>query len=305
MTVWAVIPALDEAATIASVVGAARAFAPVLVVDDGSRDGTAAVAHAAGAEVIRHERPLGKGAALRTGFAFARARGARWIATLDADCQHDARDLPRLLAAARAMPDAIVVGSRVDDERALSPERLSAVRVAAFFTSWAIGLAVRDSQCGFRVYPADLLQEVPVHRGGFVFETEVLLAAAGHGRRIREVPIAARPRAERRSRFRPLRDGVAIAACLAMPVLRRWRSELAGAMRGRTMPEGARARAAIAVLATPVALPLLALEACGVPAAGHVLAHLVRRVYAAPLAEDCADPHVSGRSVDARSILSR
>lgn len=305
MTVWAVIPALDEAATVAFVVRAARSFAPVVVVDDGSRDGTATVARLAGAEVITHERPQGKGAALRTGIAFARMRGARWVATLDADGQHDPADLPRLLAAARAMPDAIVVGSRVDDGHALSPERVSAVRVAAFFTSWATGLEVRDTQCGFRVYPADLLEEVEVRQRGFVFETGVLLAAVRTGRRIEEVPIFARARAARPSRFRPLRDGVAIGACLALPVARRWVRELAAAARGHRLREDHRARAAVAVLATPVALPLLALEACGVPVAGRVLAALVRRVYAVPLAADRAEPRAAGVRVERRSIPVR
>jgi glycosyltransferase involved in cell wall biosynthesis len=305
VTVWTVIPALDEAATVALVVRAARSFAPVLVVDDGSRDGTAAVARLAGAEVITHARTRGKGAALRTGFAFARARGARWIATLDADGQHDAADLPRLLATARAMPGAIVVGSRVDDERGLSPERQSAVRVAAFFTSWATGLAMRDTQCGFRVYPADLFAEIEVSHRGFVFETEVLLAAARAGHAIKEVPIVARPRAARPSRFRPLRDGMAIAAYLAGPVAKRWAWQLATAARGDSAGEHGRGRAALAAIATPVALPLLALEACGVRAAGRVLGRLVHSVYAVPLAAGRAGPRAADAHVDRESIAVR
>lgn len=310
MTVWAVIPAFDEAATVESVVRAARSFAPVVVIDDGSRDGTAAAARRAGAEVISHERRQGKGAALWTGIAFARARGARWVATLDADGQHDAADLPRLLAAARAMPEAIVVGSRAGDEHGLSPDRLSAVRVAAFFTSWAIGVRVTDTQCGFRVYPADLFDQVEVRRRGFVFETEVLLAGARGGRRIKEVSIAARPRAQRPSRFRPLRDGVAIGSYLAAPVAKRWAREALAAARGRIVRDDRCGRAALAALATPVALPLLALEACGVRVAGRVLAALVRRIYAVPLAADrvepsAADVHVDRGGVPVRSILRR
>jgi glycosyltransferase involved in cell wall biosynthesis len=95
-----VIPIFDEAATIGRVVEHARAYAPVLVVDDGSRDGGGAVAAAAGAEVLRHRRRLGKAQALLTGIATARRRGATLVVTLDGDGQHDPAAIPALLAVA-------------------------------------------------------------------------------------------------------------------------------------------------------------------------------------------------------------
>src|ERR671923_1631095 len=113
MTVLIVVPVLDEALTIGRVVAAARAYGPVLVVDDGSRDGSAAAAEAAGAEVLRHPRPLGKAQALFTGVAAARRRGARRIVTLDGDGQHDPAAIPALLAAAEDGERAIVVGNRL------------------------------------------------------------------------------------------------------------------------------------------------------------------------------------------------
>jgi hypothetical protein len=231
MKVVVVVPVFNEAATIGHVVAAARAHAPVLVVDDGSTDGSGEAAAVAGAEVLRHRRRLGKGQALRAGIAAARRMGAAYVATLDGDGQHDARDLPWLLAAAG--PGRVVVGGRVDhgDGAQVPAGRLAAVRVAGFFLDWATGLCVHDSQSGFRVYPAALFETVRLRRGGFVFETEVLVAAAAHGYTVEEIAVTVIPRASRRSRFRPIADGVAIAAYLAGPVMRRWGRETSAAVR--------------------------------------------------------------------------
>lgn len=226
-----VVPVFDEAATLGAVVAAARRHAPVLVVDDGSRDGSAEVARRAGAEVIRHPRRLGKGQALRTGVAAARARGASHVLTLDGDGQHDPADLGTVLAAARAEGRAVVVGGRGRDAARLPPDRRNAMRLAGFFVNWVGDLAVRDSQSGFRAYPIRLFDEVAPRRGGFVFETEVLLEAAARGWRVVEVPVRAIPHARRRSRFRPLRDGAAIGVYLAHRVLARWGAEAVAAAR--------------------------------------------------------------------------
>jgi len=230
---WIVVPAFDEAETIGDVVAAAVRHAPVLVVDDGSRDATGAIARAAGAGVVRHPRRLGKGQALRTGLAAVRQRGASHVVTMDGDGQHSADDLPALLAAARRAPDAIVVGARVaagaGEDGGLPPGRLNAIRVAGFFVNWASGLRLEDTQSGFRVYPVDVLGALGARRGGFVLETEVLIAAAARGLAVREVPVTVIPRAPRRSRFRPLADGAAIALYLAQPVSRRWLAEVRAA----------------------------------------------------------------------------
>lgn len=226
MSPWIVIPAFDEAATIGRVVAVARRHAPVVVVDDGSCDMTGPIAVGAGAEIVRHARRLGKGRALMTGIASARARGASVVVTLDADGQHDPEDIPRVLEAARRSPRAIVIGSRLLHGHAMPRGRLNAIRVAGFFLGWISGRRLRDTQSGFRVYPIRFFDEVHPRRGGFVFETEVLVAAAAHGWDAREVPIRVISRAGRRSRFRPLRDGVAIGGFLAGQVVRQLFTEL-------------------------------------------------------------------------------
>lgn len=234
MRPWIVIPVFEEAPTIGRVVRGARLLAPVLVVDDGSPDGSAEAARLAGAEVIAHGVRRGKGAALRTGFAAARRRGATHVVTLDGDGQHDPEDARALLAAARRAPRAIVVGSRLAADpggAGLLGSRLNAIRVAGFFVNWASDVSVQDTQSGFRVYPLALFDEIGPCRGGFVFETEVLVAAGASGWPVFEVPVRVIPRAGRRSRFRPIADGVAVGAYLAGRTLARWAAEAGAAGR--------------------------------------------------------------------------
>ncbi len=230
MSVLIVIPVFDEAETIGSVVRGAREYGAVLVVDDGSRDGSAAVARGAGAEVVRHPHRLGKGQAIRTGIAAARSRGASIVVTLDGDGQHDPRDLATVLRVAQTVPGTLVVGGRLAGAHLLPPDRLNAIRVAGFFVNWASGLVLEDTQSGFRAYPVALFDDISPRRGGFVFETEVLVAAALRGWPVREVPVTTIPRAGRRSRFRPLGDSGAIGAYLGARAVVRWALEARAAI---------------------------------------------------------------------------
>jgi len=231
-----VIPVFNEAASIESLVARARAHGTVVVVDDGSSDESAVVAARAGAELVRLPRQRGKGEALRRGFDAALARGAERVVTLDGDGQHDPDEIPRLLEAAAEHPDALVIGGRLGhgpdgnpDEpgyRVIPLERLNAMRVAGFFIDWLTGYALRDTQSGFRVYPLPLLAAARGRRGGFVFETEMLLRAAALGLPLVETPITAVHHANRRSRFRPLRDGIAVTAFLTAKGTGRWARDL-------------------------------------------------------------------------------
>jgi 2-polyprenyl-6-methoxyphenol hydroxylase-like FAD-dependent oxidoreductase len=226
-----VIPVFNEAATIADVVERARLHGPVLVVDDGSSDGSGAAAAAAGGEVVSLGRRRGKGAALRRGFAEGLRRKVERVVTLDGDGQHDPDDIPRLLKIAVEERGSLVIGGRLGGlaehlDRQVPAGRLAALRVAGFFINWLTGVAVADTQSGFRVYPATLLSTVMTRHGGFVLESEVLLRAAEHGFGIVEVPIAPLHFEDRRSRFRPARDGIAVGAFLAGGIARRWAREL-------------------------------------------------------------------------------
>jgi glycosyltransferase involved in cell wall biosynthesis len=221
-----VIPAYNEAATIADVVARVlRQGTPIIVVDDGSTDGTGAALAGLPVTLLRNDRNLGKGASLWRGMHHALGLGVAAIVTVDGDGQHAPEEIPRLLAEARAHPRAIVVGARVLGREAAPRARYLANRFADFWVGWAAGQPLADSQSGFRVYPAALLRQVAVKHGparGFVFESELLIAAARHGFGSRAVAVSALyPKAARPSHFRPVLDIARITRMVAWKLLSR------------------------------------------------------------------------------------
>jgi glycosyltransferase involved in cell wall biosynthesis len=215
---WAVVPVFDEVGTLGRVVERLRAHCPVIVVDDASTDGSAGVAARAGAvEVVRHAHRQGKSAALRTGFDVALRHGAHAVATLDGDGQHDPADLPHLLAAHARTPDALVLGDRFGPRRGdpIPVLRRVAIRAADRTLGPLLPVPLSDSQCGFRIYPAAFLREIPLREGRFVLETEALVRAAWAGYRLVSVPIRSVYPRGRRSRFHAVTDVARIAWYLA------------------------------------------------------------------------------------------
>ena len=218
-----VIPALNEARAIRAVVTEAMAnCARVIVVDDGSSDGTSAAIADLAVERIRHDRPAGKARALQDGFRRALELGADGVLTMDGDGQHAAADLPRLLAAARQYPNHIVIGARLLARAAQPGKNRFGNQQADFWVSWACGQRVVDSQSGQRFYPraaVDIALALP--NGGFVFESEILIEAARRGIGTVSVPIESRYEEDRRaSHFRPLRDVSRITRMIAWRLLR-------------------------------------------------------------------------------------
>jgi glycosyltransferase involved in cell wall biosynthesis len=210
--VLAVIPAYQAERTIADVVVGVRAagLGEVIVVDDGSRDATAGLAERAGARVLRHARNRGKGAALWTGFAAARQLGARSVLTLDADGQHDPAEIPRLLAAARASANALVVGARTISREAMPGRSRIGNHVSTFFLARFTGEPLSDSQSGFRVYPSALLERVTPRARRFDAETELLLGAVTYGHPVVEVAVRTIYQEGGRSHFRDVHDTMRI-----------------------------------------------------------------------------------------------
>lgn len=184
--IFALIPAYNEARRIAAVVQAARVRLPVLVVDDGSRDGTADAAARAGAEVLRQTPNAGKGAALRRGFRELLDRGADAILTLDADGQHDPAEIPAFLAT--YSDSDLTIGAR-DFARMPLVRRLSNAFARAAF-SWAMGARMLDNQSGYRMLSRRLVEEI-LQSGerGFEFEVEMIATCVEHGYRLRWIPI--------------------------------------------------------------------------------------------------------------------
>jgi glycosyltransferase involved in cell wall biosynthesis len=234
-----VIPAFNEAATIGALIRQCREAVEspyVIVVDDGSHDGTASVAAQSGARVVSHRENQGKGAALMDGIRAAIANGAAAVVTLDGDGQHRPQDLPHLLACSAAWPGHIVIGSRRAGSSAAPRARRIANRVADFWVSWAARHPIEDSQSGFRVYPGRVMQLIadrPLEAHGFAFESEILIESGRVGIRTVavDIPTIYGGFLQRRSHFRPVRDIAEIVLMVGGKILARkmdfhglWRS---------------------------------------------------------------------------------
>lgn len=192
--VLAVIPGYDEEPRIRPVVEGARRHLPVVVVDDGSSDGTADVAEAAGADVIRQVPNQGKGAALRAGFRRALADGVDAVLTLDADGQHDPDEIPRFLAAFTAPgaggPRAELIVGRRDFAR-MPPVRRLANTIGTATFSWAVGRHVPDNQSGYRLIGRRLMAAMlDSDETGFEFEVEMIAVCLRNGWTAGWVPIS-------------------------------------------------------------------------------------------------------------------
>lgn len=221
-----VIPALNEALRIREVVQQCLRHCPwVIVVDDGSDDGTADCLGDLPVTVLRHPQRRGKGAALRSGFAEALAHGARGVLTVDGDGQHDPCDLPRLLQAAARHPRHIVIGARLRHRAAAPPHRRMANAFGDWGVAWAAGHRIADTQSGQRYYPAAVVALDGVPGEDFVFEAQLLISASRRlGVRCVSVPVETRYRGGdggplRRSHFRPLRDLYRITSHVVRQVL--------------------------------------------------------------------------------------
>lgn len=224
-----VIPALNEALRIREVVEGALAQCPhVIVIDDGSDDGTGERIADLPATVLRHPRRQGKGASLRDGFAEALRRGFLAVVTMDGDGQHAASDIPRLIDSANRHPGHIVIGARLRKRAAQPTYRRLANNFGDWGVAWGTGYQIADSQSGQRLYPAEVmaLREVPGE--DFVFEAQILMSAAQQlGTRCVSVPIESRYQTQdsdeqfRASHFKPLRDFSRITSHIVLQCLRR------------------------------------------------------------------------------------
>ena len=209
MKLIVVIPALNEARTLRALVEQVlRVASEVIVVDDGSDDGTAATVADPPVAVIRHEQRQGKGASLRDGFARALELGADGVLSMVADGQHAAADIPRLREAWRTRPQAIVIGARLIGRERQPASRRRANATADWFLSWITGQRIVDSQSGQRIYPKAALELArDLISTGFEFEADMLMECASNGIRWVMVPIEARYAPNlRESHFAPFKD---------------------------------------------------------------------------------------------------
>jgi dolichol-phosphate mannosyltransferase len=223
-----VVPTYNEAETIAEVLRGARAAVPdleVVVVDDGSPDGTAEIAAATGRDiggvhVLRRGRRIGFGDAYRAGFSWGLQRGAEVLLQMDADLSHDPGALPELVAGLAGHD--LVIGSRYIPGGSVphwSLHRRLLSRVGNRYAAFMLGLALHDVTSGYRAWRADMLRAIDlesIQAEGYGFQIEMAYRAVNEGARVQEVPITFVDRVRGESKM----SGAIIAE--AMLLVTRW-----------------------------------------------------------------------------------
>ena len=186
----AAIPAFNEAKYIGTIVLKARQYVnEVVVVDDGSTDGTSTIARLAGATVIRNKKNKGYGSAVRACLAEAKGRNPDALVLLDADSQHDPDDIPRLIEPISEGYD-IVIGSRKQQRGNIPRYRRAGIRVISHFSRVLSGKNVADSESGFRVFSRKALDVLELSENGMAVSAETIAVAAEKGLSIIEKPIS-------------------------------------------------------------------------------------------------------------------
>lgn len=191
-SVWVVIAAMNEEAVIHDVVaGVKKDGWSVVLVDDGSRDATAARAKAAGAVVLRHPINLGQGAALQTGIDYALRKGARAVVTFDADGQMAAEDIPALVAALDHAD--VALGSRfLGKVEGATARRMAFLKGAVMMSNRLSGLQLTDAHCGFRAIRASAAPKIRMQQDRMAHASELLRKIKTSGVSVTEVPVTIR-----------------------------------------------------------------------------------------------------------------
>jgi glycosyltransferase involved in cell wall biosynthesis len=189
----ALIPAYNESGHIGDVIRRVSEQLPlanILVIDDGSSDGTADSAREQGVEVVINQVNLGKGATLLKGFGlFSQRVGIEAIFTLDADGQHDPEEIPSFIEAYNRHKADIVIGSRMDDISGMPPLRKFTNKFTSAVISLRAGVRIADSQSGYRLQRISMLNKLVLVTKNFDLESEMLIKAARMGAVIVSVPI--------------------------------------------------------------------------------------------------------------------
>lgn len=209
------IPAFEASLTLSAVIRRTLAMHPhVIVVDDGSGDGTGAVARGCGVPVLTHPVNRGKGRALKSAFDHLFAFGCDAVVTLDADGQHPPEEIPKLMAAWERGAD-LVLGTRAHLYAAMSAVRRASNGASSWVISHVAGADLPDCQTGFRLYTKDLIDAVGFPEPRFEAESAVIVRAARHGFSIVGVPIRLdRVDGRATSHYRPVVDSLRIAGAV-------------------------------------------------------------------------------------------
>lgn len=190
MKVCIVIPANNEAKAIGPLVSAliSRHY-DVVVVDDGSTDGTGQIAQANGAHCIRQETKHGKGYSLRAGFEYVLHRDYDGVIMMDGDGQHDINDLECFKREICEHKVSVIVGNRMANPKGMPFIRLCTNRLMSWLISSACGQVIKDTQCGYRYVSCEILRNLILNSQDFEIETEILMKASKKGFKIISVPV--------------------------------------------------------------------------------------------------------------------
>ena len=189
---WLVVPLYNEAQVVREVIeDARRTFPHIVVVDDGSRDDSAAQAEAAGAVVVRHPINLGQGAALQTGIRYVLERtDARYLITFDADGQHSVADAVAMVAAARRENLAIVLGSRfLKGPSPVGRLKRLVLATAAVVASRTTGMHLTDAHNGLRLLRRDAAEHLNLRQNRMAHASEIIRQLGATGLPWREFPV--------------------------------------------------------------------------------------------------------------------
>ena len=190
MSILVCIPAFNEGNVIDKVIKNCLKFSDrVVVCDDGSADNTSEVADNAGADVIRHEKNIGKGEALRSLFKFASHSNNDIIVTIDGDGQFLPEEIPKLVKGIKENKSDIVVGYRFDDTVDMPDYRKFGNKMLDKMTNMIQELSVRDTQSGFRAYSKKVIEIIDFKMKGFGADAEILIDATKKGFRLTEEKI--------------------------------------------------------------------------------------------------------------------
>ena len=205
----AVIPAYHDEKHIGDIVRrTGQQLDHVLVIDDGSNDGTAQRAREAGAKVIVHNQNRGKGEAIKTGLRHCLTREVTWLILLDSDGQHLPEEIERFLsAAASATQSMLFLGNRMNDVARMPFVRRLVNRYMSRRISRVCRQKIPDTQCGFRMLDRQLIPELLGGGHRFDYDTEVLIIASRKGYRIESVPITT-VYSDQVSKIHPVRDAI-------------------------------------------------------------------------------------------------
>jgi len=179
MRVLLLVSAFNAEQTLGELISRASNYLSVndmLVVDDGSTDGTREVAKGSGAMVLSHEINLGKGEALKTGFAYAIAKNYDAVITIDADLQHPPELIPEFIRAGTSAD--IVLGCRRFSLKTMPPDRLFSNTMTSLILSILLRKRIPDSQCGYRLIKTAPLKAITLRSSRFELESELIIRFA-------------------------------------------------------------------------------------------------------------------------------